>query len=231
MPTLSSVNGHVGYYNLFQTNSYGGSIQFAGNVSSYLDLGIDNDFQFRTGDFTMEWFQYSLGTKPIPCIFSFGDCTEGSFSVSIEYGKFILWINETANIIGPVSVANQWTHFAIVRNAGMITVYKNGIQFGPAMHNEYDFNNIVNPFFIGIGGSQKPGSAFQGYITNFRIVRGFAVYTSNFTTPHMPLLAVPGTTLLLLASMPSTVTTDTSGLDKMILANNVAWERSSPFGL
>jgi hypothetical protein len=45
----------------------------------------------------------------------------------------------------------------------------------------------TDPFVIGADAASGPGSVFNGYISNFRIVKGVAVYTSAFTTPGGPL--------------------------------------------
>jgi hypothetical protein len=45
--------------------------------------------------------------------------------------------------------------------------------------------------------SSQGNGYFNGYISNFRVVKGTAVYTSAFTVPTNPLTAISGTQLLL----------------------------------
>jgi hypothetical protein len=53
-----------------------------------------------------------------------------------------------------------------------------------------------NPFYIGqYQGQGQPTP--QGYISNFRVVKGTAVYTSAFTPPTTALTAITNTQLLL----------------------------------
>ena len=46
-------------------------------------------------------------------------------------------------------------------------------------------------------GTTAVTSYFPGYISNFRIVKGTAVYTANFTPSTSPLTAIANTSLLL----------------------------------
>jgi hypothetical protein len=56
---------------------------------------------------------------------------------------------------------------------------------------------ISNPS-LWIGGQADPGARlwFSGYITGFRLVKGTAVYTSNFTPSTAPLTAITNTSIL-----------------------------------
>ena len=56
-------------------------------------------------------------------------------------------------------------------------------------------------------------------MTNFRIVKGTALYTSDFygDMPTVPLSPVTGTVLLLNVNSPSTLTTDSSGLNQTVI--------------
>jgi hypothetical protein len=74
-------------------------------------------------------------------------------------------------------------------------------------------------------------SAFGGYITNFRFVKGNAQYTANFTVITRPLGNVPGTKLLLLTSDESSKLTDSSSepLTSIITASNYSWNINTPF--
>jgi hypothetical protein len=65
---------------------------------------------------------------------------------------------------------------------------------------------------ITIGSSTSDGSTryHAGRISNLRIVKGTAVYTTSFT-PIVPLTAISGTSLLLNAATSPTYLTDSSG--------------------
>jgi hypothetical protein len=56
-------------------------------------------------------------------------------------------------------------------------------------------------------------------MTNFRIVKGTAVYTSAFTPSTNPLTAVSGTQLLLKAASSETLVTDSS-TNNLTVTNN-----------
>ena len=42
------------------------SLSFLGNATSYLRIPNTNDFDFGTGDFTIEWYQYQTDTNYFP---------------------------------------------------------------------------------------------------------------------------------------------------------------------
>jgi hypothetical protein len=52
-----------------------------------------------------------------------------------------------------------------------------------------DINNIVDQLTIGNENTATTLAAFVGYLTNFRWVKGLAVYTGNFTVPTSALTA------------------------------------------
>lgn len=91
-------------------------------------------------------------------------------------------------------VANTWYHVAVVRNgASAITIYRNGVSIATG--------TSVASFGTGeldVGGSVADGVYLTGYISNFRLVNGTAVYTSAFTPPTTQLTAVTNTALLTL---------------------------------
>ena len=87
---------------------------------------------------------------------------------------------------------NTWTHVALARNSGTATLYINGVSQGTYA---YSTSIAATPVLIGkyYNGT---GYDFAGYISDVRVVKGSAVYTSNFTPPTAPLTAVSGTSLL-----------------------------------
>ena len=82
---------------------------------------------------------------------------------------------------------NTWYHFALVRNGNILTSYVNGIAGTPVTMAFTMANSATTQNFT--IGEAPDGRFFPGYISNFRIVKGVAVYTGNFTVPTTPLTA------------------------------------------
>lgn len=178
-------------------NSGGNSYLFDG-TPEYLSYPASDNWAFGTGDFTIEWFQYQTDSSSFPRIFSIGSYPSTSIGCSIEGGNFYAWFPDGYSPGSAEPYKNTWVHFAIVRMSGMLYVYKNGI----LLESTPNSNNIINsglPLYIGIeaGGIDPPQTQFGGYLTNFRIVKGTAVYTGNFTVPTSALTNIPGTVLLI----------------------------------
>jgi hypothetical protein len=110
-------------------------------------------------------------------------------------------------------------------------VYINGTSLATTFTSAYNFNDITNVLRIGNEGTPSAGASLSGRITNFRWVKGTAVYTSNFTRPSAPLTAISGTELLLLVSSADTFLVDSSPNNRTVTnnGNNVTYNVSSPF--
>jgi hypothetical protein len=66
------------------------SLHFLGTATSYLSIPNTNEFDFGTGDFTIEWYQYQTDSNPFPRIFQVGNYPTISIGVSIEGGSFFI---------------------------------------------------------------------------------------------------------------------------------------------
>ena len=173
------------------------SVDFDG-VGDYLSFAASSDFQLGTGDFTVEgWFKYD-GVGNTPCIFDFrsttGSVTDGFAAfVKSSTGKLGLytaggWICDD----GVAQFENQWYHFAAVKSSGTIKLYINGEQSGSSYTTSTNFTN--NTFKIGSGATGA--NQMQGWISNVRVVKGTALYTSAFKPPTEPLTNITNTKLL-----------------------------------
>ena len=90
----------------------------------------------------------------------------------------------------------QWTHCALVNNSGTAQWYINGSPNGESSSvntGDYSFNLIIGDI-----DSSSGNYHFNGKISNLRIVKGTAVYTSAFTPPTKPLTNITNTKLLCL---------------------------------
>jgi Concanavalin A-like lectin/glucanases superfamily len=149
-------------------------------------------FNFGTGDFTIEWFQYQTDSNAFPRPFWYCNAGSSTYSwgVSIESGNFYFWnasLNTLATSAQIGTYKNTWTHFAVVRSSGSLRLYKNGTQIGSTVSNSLSMTNTSSTLYVG----GKPYGAltseqFGGSITSFRICN-MAVYTGTFTRPTSPL--------------------------------------------
>lgn len=200
-----------------------GSMTFAGTTSSYLTVANDADLRMGTGDFTIEWWQYQTDSNSFPRVFSIGTYPNADIGVSLESSTFYFWAGGSAIALGSLgSYKNQWVHFAVSRSGTTLRSFKNGTLLSSTT-NSTNFSNTTTALRFGNESTLSSGAAFGGYLTNFRWVKGTAVYTANFTAPTAPLTAITNTKLLLLASTSGAVTTDSSGLGKSVTNTGVTW--------
>jgi hypothetical protein len=206
-----------------------GSVYFDGS-GDYLQLAASNDFDFGTGNFTVEWFQYWNSIPPnYQTLLSINYSTNPNLAIQTSGGtstRYIVYVNGTSTTItegsgGPIQ---KWTHYAVVRNGTIISIYQDGILTGSGTYSGNVGNSTAT---IQIAG-EIPNQLyyFNGYISNFRILKGTALYTSNFTPPVNELQRI-GDTVLLCCNNPDSAGAEATG--KTITVNgNAAASTFSP---
>jgi hypothetical protein len=189
----------------------GGSYSVALNgASNYLSFANNTALDLATGapNWTIEcWFYLNVATGAINYNIFQKDGDSGS--VQPQYSLAIQANGTFQGVLSPAvnSGGNQnfnstvtatsfvWNHIAMVRNGNYISIFLNGIRIvGPtAMTITMGTNNGV----LTIGGVPTGlNNLFPGYISNFRIVKGQALYTSNFTVPSSAFFSIPNTSIL-----------------------------------
>jgi len=175
-----------------------GSLQFGAN---YLTVPTNSSLQFGTGDFTVEcWSLLTARNYSTPCIFSnYTSYTAGSLSLfaghsSGDTTKYQVAINGVAFPVISSTIPityNQWTHLAVVRLNGVITLYINGTASG-----NYTFSGALNGvgsnWYIGAAGDAIASSYITGYISNIRVTKGTAQYGGSVPTATVNYLLVAG---------------------------------------
>jgi hypothetical protein len=181
-----------------QNSSYStyGSAYFDGSGDN---LSIPNNvaFQFGTGDYTVEGWMYIVGTARYQMFYHHAvdaAWTAGA-TLSTDNGPtFGFWWGNSAVISTSIN-RNTWYHVALTRVGNLHTLYMNGTSVG-TYSVSYTYAPTNN---VGIGAQASDASyALQGFISNLRVVKGTAVYTSTFTPPTTPLTAIANTSLLTL---------------------------------
>lgn len=173
----------------------GNSYQFSTSTDSYLSFPASTDWAMGTGDFTVEWFSRQTSLSQFQRVFTVGDYPAIDFGVSIESGTFYYWSGGDLDFefsSAGATVINTWYHFAVVRQSGTTSVYRNGTLLGSSFTNNDNINDTTTPFVVGNTNTFATNAAFVGAITNFRLVKGLAVYTGNFTVPTSALTATAG---------------------------------------
>ena len=156
-----------------------GSVFFDG-TGDYLSIPNNDDFAFGTGDFTVECWIYPntiSGYRQIA-----GHTLDSNdMSVYLKDGVLILYTDGDITFgTGTVS-ANSWTHIAVTRQNGVVYGYYNGVLNGSTSFTT-SLNGASN-YIVGINPSDLSSEPFLGYISNLRVCKGHAVYTSNFAVP------------------------------------------------
>jgi hypothetical protein len=162
------------------TKKYGtGSIYFDGS-GDYMTVASNTALQMNASDFTIEcWAYISSFTGTI---FELGQYTDGILLRPWGSDDFYVNGSNYGNITQYLT-ANTWTHFAVVKSGTTVTLYINGTSKITAT----GVGNVsVNQYGISIGTSAHMGNNSQflpGYLDDFRITKGVARYTANFTPP------------------------------------------------
>jgi hypothetical protein len=194
-PTYISTPDEIGTgvsVQAFSPFSSGNSYQFDGTSNSYLTFDESNNWAPSTNDFTIEWFSYqtNLTTPQFQRVFTVGDFPTISIGVSIESGTFYYWANNSFRYSSSgASSANQWIHWAVVRQTGITKIYKDGTQLGSQITDTNNITDNIRKLVIGNTNTYANNAALIGYLTNFRWVNDLAVYTGNFTVPTSTLTA------------------------------------------
>ena len=178
-----------------------------------ITLSSSADFAFGTGAFTIDcWVYVTADTNPYSRVWHVGpfwndnnaiglvvnDTAESdkiTFDVYVAGGRTCVSTNTTP--------MNQWTHIACVRDSsGNFKLFINGnLDATNTSYTSTDISSGGNQTFS-IGNIVETSSAieaeaqFEGYISNLRVVKGTAIYSSSFTPPTAPTTDVTNTKLL-----------------------------------
>ena len=201
------------------------SVDFDGTTDA-LQLASSSDFAYGPSwnDFTIECWVYPDSFSGQKYIFDHGtdDAYLHYYQSKLQfYNSSVGWQGSLANC-GTLEL-KQWSHIAVVRHGGTTKVYVNGVEKGSQTDSK---NYSNNTFTIGHYGNIVGSSSWDGKISNVRVVKGTAVYTSAFKPPTEPLTSISGTVLLCCNN--SSVTGKTTG-GTITAHNNVSASSDSPF--
>ena len=199
-----SANRTIGNGIKLGTAGLGYGVQFDGHTD-YLSLATSPDLAFGTGDFTIEFWQRCDGysNNPHQLDFRVDGSNTGTTNSLVIYmdnsGITHFWLNGSIRISANATVTLlQWQHVALVRNSSTTTLYLNGISQGTYSDttNYGSSSSNSNPLVIGQRQGNYASNSWDGSISNLRVVKGTAVYTSAFSPPTKALESIENTKLL-----------------------------------
>ena len=207
----------------------GTSVDFDAASSDALITSHSNDFDFGSGDFTIEaWIKPTNAQQVDPSMVALWNFPDGrrSWGIFGNTGGSVITYNGSVRgvvspdgqyatrteIIGTLTI-NSWNHVAFIRNGNTLNFFINGVSQGTASYTGSVYNNASDGVMIGsMGDAADIRNKFDGNISNVRVVKGTALYTSNFTPPTAALKSVSNTKLLCCNGSTTTSTTvNTSG--------------------
>ena len=189
----------------YSTSVIGGSGYFDGSTA-YLNTSQNSAFTFDA-TFTVEFWVYITNNQNTDLI---GTANNVAYIGSGNSGWIISYLTsggirfgyQSNNSWGPdanlgmTPTLNSWNHIAVVRSGSTITGYLNGVAGSTPITSSATFTSNLYGVYVGAGAGNN-NAKLGGNVSNLRIVKGTAVYTSSFTPSTTPLTAITNTSLLL----------------------------------
>ena len=163
-------------------------------TGDYLTVPYSSVFDYGTGDFTIEaWIYLTITPYQGDAIFcsltTGGSAFQFYSSTQLALGNTgIAWRAISNSTSFPICT---WHHVAVSRASGTAYFWLNGVNIGTVAE-----TNAFNAASSAIAIGKSDGGLFTGYISNLRVLKGTALYTTTFTPSTTPLTAIANTSLL-----------------------------------
>lgn len=179
--TVNGVSAEAGLTTLFQAKSMEGNGTNGRIESTFTGTGGI----LGAGDFTMEGWFYTLqsGNYEMATTHSTEGANDGLGLQQIAVTHEVRVIRGFSNFdtSGTPLNLNAWNHVAVTREGTDLRIFVNGVLGRTETNDTQDYSsNFLQIMDATRNGS---GSAWEGFIEDFRITKGVARYTSNFAVP------------------------------------------------
>ena len=159
----------------------GASVYFDGS-GDYITSTDNSSFSFGTGAFSIECFYIpDFDTNGSSTIFLY-DIGSENIRVTFKNGDIRAQIDSETQLTYSVGSLDQttWYHIAFTRDgSGKVQLFHNGVEVGSYTSSTANITATT----IRIADKHSGSKEFTGYISNFRYVKGQAIYLKDFTVP------------------------------------------------
>jgi hypothetical protein len=168
------------------SNFYGGSFVFDGS-GDYLSSSSSADLTFGTGNFTIEcWVYQTSAASAEDGIFQISTTSGGlaatqSDTITLQTNGSVYrsYANNTSTPFSTAVITNKWVHLALVRSSTSLNLFVNGVKDATTISDSRNYSGT----YLAIGGYYSTSYLWVGNISDFRVYKGVAKYTSNFVVP------------------------------------------------
>lgn len=158
--------------------------------ASYAECPASADWNFGTGDFTVEaWVKRSAGGVWQAIVGQWNNTTDKSWSMHIGPSNDLAFFTKDATFDhytgtgGSAQLpAGEWVHCAASRQGDTLRLFLNG-ELKATNTSFAGYAVGVSGTVLRIGRAVAVTDPFTGYIDDVRITKGVARYTENFTPP------------------------------------------------
>lgn len=165
-------------------SKFGGSSAYFDGAGDYISIPASSDWNFSTGDFTVDFWIYPTGALNDKDFLDFGSDITKDARLMFWNNKLYFFDNDTpsCNLLDPSEIAlNAWSHYAVVRNGTNLTIYRDGNSVATSSTCKSAIGSSTQALFV--GARLDYGTWFTGYLDELRISKGVARWTGNFTPP------------------------------------------------
>lgn len=172
-------------------SKFGGKSAYFDGIGDYLRVPDSSDWNFGTGDFTIDLWTRFNSTSGCQMLVNQGTSLSSYFQLDYCSGNWNFEVHSSGgnvNVSAPYFLnTDTWYHLALVKRSGTAYIYINGnlanSGSSPIIDN-WSANLLIGVNFYGfLGGTYD---YFNGYMDEIRISKGIARWTANFTPPTAP---------------------------------------------
>ena len=179
----------------FSPFSQTGWSNYFDGTGDYLNVSYTAS-NFGAGDFTVEVYVYltRFDNDGNTILDTRSGATADPFFFGITSAGLVYYYTGTVYSSSTAVPLNTWVHLAICRSGTTLKIFQNGVE----TLSRTDSSNLTGTSTgsVTIGRAVQGIAHLNGYLSNLRIVKGTAYYTTAFTPPTEPLTAISGTSLL-----------------------------------
>jgi hypothetical protein len=162
---------------------YGSGSLTLDGTGDYLQTAASSVLALGTGDFTVECWVYVVSGTSNNGLFTFGGQGSG-LAVSIYNGNWSLTPDGSGGATMGAVTTGSWQHLAVTRSGSSLRLFINGTQLGSTLGNSTNFTDNQ----LKIGYYFNSSYAINAKVDEFRVTKGIARETANFTPYDGPFL-------------------------------------------